>query len=168
MITRPSTDDVLEGIIISLQNDILPEVQSDRARVTIQVMQALLQFVRQRVPVEQQIIAEEHNAMTALLRQLPNLVGEGGGLAGERIRARAETLGALPDLPTLPPSEELYASYRELSEALVETIDDLYELQASGHPGVQEAFAAVRSYLAVRAARDFQTYIVGAGMAGRG
>ncbi|MCS7294596.1 MAG: hypothetical protein RMK15_02620 [Chloroflexota bacterium] len=168
MITRPSVDDVLEGIIISLQRDILPEIQSDRGRVIVQVMQALLQFVRQRVPVEQQIMAEEHNTMTALLRQLPDIVGEAAGPAADRIRARAATLGARPDLPALPPADELAAAYRQLSEALVETIDDLYELQAAGHPGAAPAFEAVRTDLAVRAARDFQTYIVGAGMAGRG
>lgn len=106
--------------------------------------------------------------MTALLRRLPELVGETQSPAAERIRARAARFGARRDYPALPSSEELATAYRELSQALVETVDDLYELQRTGCAGAQAAFDALRSYLAVRAARDFQTYVVGAGMAGRG
>jgi hypothetical protein len=167
MFTHPSSDELLEGCIISLQNDILPNLANQHAQVCAVMMQALLQCVRQRIPVEQQIMAAEHNQMTALFRGLRTLAN-GDSKAGVRLRERAEACGAQEDVPVPPAFDEVVSRYRELSQAMVETIDDLDELIREGDESAQEALLQVRAYLGARTATDFGTLVIGAGMAGRG
>ena len=51
MYTAPSPDDVLEGVIISLQNDVLPNLTNAKAQVSLVMAQALLQMLRQQWPL---------------------------------------------------------------------------------------------------------------------
>jgi hypothetical protein len=167
MFTRPSSDDLLEGCIISLQNDILPNLANEHAQVCAVMMQALLQCVRQRLPVEQQIMAAEHNQITALFREIGPLA-TGESEAAARLRERAASCGSHDDLPVPPAFDEVVTRYRDLSQALVETMDDLDTLLDEGEANAQEALQRVRTYLGARTAADFGTLVVGAGMAGRG
>jgi len=102
MYTTPSIQDMVEGIVVSLNADILPELQSQKAQTCAIMMQTLLQCIAQLAPVQQQLMAAEHNEMTATLRDVAAIVGESGGPEAERIRERAQTLGARPDTAPIP------------------------------------------------------------------
>lgn len=167
MLTHPSSDELLEGCIISIQNDILPNLANQHAQVSAVMMQALLQCVRQRLPVEQQVMAAEHNQMIALFRDLGTLANAESE-AGKRLRDRAQSCGASENLPVPPAFDEVVSRYRELSQAVVDTLDDLDALISEGDTSAQEALLKVRTYLGQRTATDFATLVVGAGMAGRG
>lgn len=167
MLTHPSADELLEGCVISLQNDILPHLANEHAQVCAVMMQALLQCVRQRIPVEQQIMAAEHNQMITLFRDLVPLANAESE-AGTRLRARAQACGAAEELPLPPAFDDVVTRYRELSLAVIDTLDDLDALLSEGDTSAQQALVRVRSYLGQRTATDFGTLVIGAGMAGRG
>lgn len=167
MLTHPSSDELLEGCIISLQNDILPHLANEHAQVSAVMMQALLQCVRQRIPVEQQIMAAEHNQLTALFRDIEPLANAESE-AGKRLRDRARSCGSRNDLPTPPAFDDVVTGYRDLSQAVVDTLDDLDALIAAGDAAASDALLKLRTYLGQRTATDFSTLVVGAGMAGRG
>ncbi|HEX6032426.1 MAG TPA: hypothetical protein VFY90_13420 [Tepidiformaceae bacterium] len=168
MYSRPSIDDVLDAVSVSLMNDVMPNVTSEKAQTAVVMMQALLQQAKQVVHVEQQLMAAEHNEMTAALRNVGAIIGESAGAEADRIRGRAQQLGSIPDLAPLPAWEELSSAYQDLSQALVDTIDDLDGLIRVGNPVGEQALLRLREHLGPRTAREFGTYTVGAGMAGRG
>ncbi|MCZ2107997.1 MAG: hypothetical protein LC118_00235 [Dehalococcoidia bacterium] len=168
MYTSPSIAEVIDGVIASLNRDVMPELQSQKAAVAVIMMQTLLEGVKQRVPIEQQMMAAEHNQMTAVYREMAQSIGSATGPEAERIRARAATLGAYPDLPQIPAFDDLARAYRELSQGLVDSLDDLDRLIRAGNAGAEAALEQMRTYLGPRTIADFTTYFVGAGMAGRG
>jgi hypothetical protein len=168
MYTKPGVADMIDGVLASLQRDIMPELQSQKAMVALVMAQALLEGVKQRVPVEQQIMATEHNQMTALYRRMAELIGDAPGAEAGRIRERARTLGSRADLPVPVAFDDLMQAYRDLSQGLVESLDDLDHLIRDGNDSTETALQAMRVYLGPRTIADFTTYFVGAGMAGRG
>jgi hypothetical protein len=168
MMTNPKVDDLLEGFIVALQNEIMPFVSSPKAQAMCQMMQSLIQEVRQVLPVYDQYIAEEHNEMTKVLRDVAAALGSVGGPEADRIRARASSLGAKADVPMPPDQEPIRAAHRELSYALQDCITDLDVLQRAGHAEGDAALQAIRGHLMGRIVRDTATITVGAGMAGRG
>lgn len=168
MYTRPSPGDIIDGVIASLNRDIMPELTSQKAVVAVIMMQTLLEGVKQRVPVEVQLMAAEYNEMAALYRQMGATIAGSSGPAAEHIRNRAATLGARAELPTVPVYGELLAGYREFSEGLIATLDDLDVLIRSGDARGEAALQELRAYLGTRMASEFTTYVSGAGMAGRG
>lgn len=167
MYTHPSSDEILEGCIISLQNDVLPHLTNQHAQVAVVMMQAVLQCARQRIPVEQQLMAAEYNQMTAVFRDVAALV-ESDSEAGARLRGRAQACGSQAEIPVPPAFDDVVARYRELSDAVVDTLNDLDILIRAGDEQAQAALMRVRAYLGPRTAADFGTLVVGAGMAGRG
>ena len=68
MLTSPSMDDLIEGVIIALQTDIIPAIVNPKAVATAAMAMSVLQQVRQTLPVNDQYMAEEHNGMTKALR----------------------------------------------------------------------------------------------------
>jgi hypothetical protein len=76
MNTVPSIDDLLEGFIISLNNEIMPFLNNPKAVATAAMMQSLLQEVRQILPIFDVTIAEEHNQMTRTLRDVATVLGD--------------------------------------------------------------------------------------------
>ncbi len=168
MYTTPSVADMIDGVIASLMRDVMPELTSQKAVVALVMAKSLLEGIKQRVPLEQQLMASEHNQMTALYRQMARIVDSFPGDAAERIRERAATLGALADLPVIPNFDDLTAAYRTLSQGLVETLEDLDALIRGGSAEAEEALQEMRTYLGPRTISEFTTYFVGAGMAGRG
>ena len=99
MNTVPTVDDLLEGFIIALNNEIMPFLNNPKAVATAAMMQSLLQEIRQVLPVFDRTIAEEHNQMTQTLRDVAALLHGVSGEEADRIRSRASTLGALTDVP---------------------------------------------------------------------
>jgi hypothetical protein len=169
MWTSPSTQELIEGIIVALNNDVVPDLRSDKAQTAIGMIQVLLQCIAQKTPVEQQAMAAEHNAMTAVLRDVGELAGGKGLAASGRIRERAVTLGGRPDMPAIPSYAEIWAAHLELSKALTATLDDIDELLRAGpNPAAEAALTRLRVHLGPRTAQEFATYVVGAGMVGRG
>jgi len=168
MFKTPSHDDILEGVIVSLQTDVLPNLTSQAAQVTVVMMQAMLQMVRQLVPVAQQNFAREHNEMTACLRDMAKILGASAGPEAERMRERAKALGSRADFPVPPAYEELANAHSELSQGLVDSVRDLDILIREGNTAAEGAMARMRAHLGPRIANDFGTLVVGAGMAGRG
>ena len=166
--TNPNVDDLLEGFIVALQNEIMPFVGSPKAQAMCQMMQSLIQEVRQVLPVYDQFIAEEHNEMTQVLRDVAAALGDVSGPEADRIRARATSLGAKADVPMPPDQEPIRAAHRELSYALQDCITDLDVLQRAGQTEGDVALQVIRGHLMGRIVRDTATITVGAGMAGRG
>ncbi|MEO9256668.1 MAG: hypothetical protein ABI305_14115 [Tepidiformaceae bacterium] len=168
MWTTPSTTQLIEGIILSLNNDLMPELQSQKAQTAAVMMQVLLQCIAQKSPVEQQIMTREHNEMTAVLRDLSTIMADTPAPAAERIRQRANDLGQRPDVAEIPSYEAISTDHAELSTGLVRSLDDIDELIRGGDTTAPKALLRLREHLGPRTLTEFGTYVVGAGMAGRG
>jgi len=166
--TNPTIDDLLEGVIVSLQNEIMPFVSSPKAQAMCQMMQSLVQEVRQALPVYDTYIAQEHNEMTQVLCDVAAALGDTTGPEADRIRARAATLGALANVPMPADREPIRAAHRELGYALQDCMTDLDVLQRAGSTRADTALQSIRAHIMPRIVRDVETLTVGAGMAGRG
>lgn len=166
--TAPTADDILEGVILAIETDIVPALANPKAHATAAMIQALLQSLRQQLPVVDGYMVEEHNDMLRVLRETAAALGDISSPAADRIRDRADTLGAGPDRPPLPDLDELRAAHRELGQALEADMLDLDELQRAGETRADEALQVIRAHLAPRYLRDVATVAVGAGMLGRG
>src|SRR5262245_4498165 len=129
MYTRPSIDDLIEGAIVSLQNHILPAVDNPKAQATVGMIQAVLQQVRQTLPQYEGLLADEHNAMTRLFKDVAATIGETPGAEADRIRRRGMELGALEDYPEPVDKAALAAAHSQLTAAIVDTMVDLDVLQ---------------------------------------
>ncbi|MFN0093381.1 MAG: hypothetical protein ACKVVT_01195 [Dehalococcoidia bacterium] len=168
MYSSPSVDDILEGVIVSLQNDIAPAITNPKLQATLGMMQALLQQVRQTLPVQDKLYAEEHNDMTRVLREVAAATHTATGPAADSIRGRAAALGARPDFPAPTDPETLRLAHGELSRGLVDAMKDLDVLQREGDEAADRALDIVRSHLAKRYVRDVEVLVVGQGLIGRG
>lgn len=168
MNTSPSNDELLEGVILALQNEIVPHVANPKALATIQMMQALLQGVRQTLPVVDGYLVDEHNDMLTTLNDTAEALGDVNGPAADRIRDRAATLGRREPLPAPPDGIELVAAHRELTQAIESTFRDLDELQRSDVAPADDAIQVVRAHLAPRYMRQVAAFSVGDGFVGRG
>jgi len=166
--TSPSLDDLLAGVIISIETDIVPELQTMKGHATAQMMQSLLQGVRQLLPVYDAYVTDEHNDMTAVLRDAADALEGVDGAAVDRIRARAATLGQWADRPAPPDRAELVDAHRQLSQALTDTMRDLDELQRTDVAEADAALDVLRGHLGPRYVRDTQSFCIDGGMLGRG
>lgn len=170
MYTKPTISDLIRAVMISLNKDIAPDLTSSRSKVAVLMAQTLLQSAIQRLDADPGIVAAEHNEMTALYRSLAATLGDQQGEAAERVRQRATTLGALPDVPAPYPAAELMDLHRKLSEGLIGTLDDLDGMLRAGQESTraQAALEQLRGHLMIRTAREFQTQMVNPGsLAGR-
>ncbi len=168
MNTSPSNDQLLEGVILALQDEIVPYLANPKALATIQMMQSLLQGVRQTLPVVDAYLVDEHNDMITTLRNTAAALGEVEGPAADRIRERATTLGERKPLPAPPDGIELVAAHRELSNALESTFRDLDEMQRADVAAADKAIQVVRAHLTPRYVRQVEAFSVGDGFVGRG
>lgn len=167
MITSPSIDQILEGVLIALDEEIAPAIGNPKALATIQMIQSMLQGVRQTLPVMDAQLVDEHNDMIRTLRDTAAALGDAAGPAADRVRERGATLGARDSLPEPLDRDALVAAHLELGEALEATFFDLDELQRAGVGSADEAVQVVRGHLAPRFIRDVATFCVGEGFVGR-
>lgn len=93
MITSPTIDDMLEGVILAVETDILPHLEDAKAQASAQMMQSLLQGVRQLLPVYESSLVEQHNAMNAALRDAAALLADVTGPEADRMRERVCVIG---------------------------------------------------------------------------
>ena len=168
MNTVPTIDDLLEGFIIALNNEIMPFLNNPKAMATVQMMQSLLQEVRQVLPVFDRTVAEEHNQMTRTLRDVAARLEGVAGAEADRIRDRAATLGALADVPMPLDQQPVRDAHQKLGFALQDTISDLDVLQRAGETRADEALNRVREYLMPVIVNHVTAISVGGGMVGRG
>jgi len=124
--------------------------------------------VRQALPVYDMYIAEEHNDMTRVLRDVAAALGDSTGPEADRIRARAATLGALANVPVPADQVPIRAAHRELSYALQDCMTDLDVLQRAGNTRADTALQSIRAHILPRIVRDVETLTIAGGMAGRG
>lgn len=169
MLSNPTAADLIESIKISLMRDIMPEVQSDRARVLLLMMQTLLTSVQRRVPVEQQYMADECNRMLRLLREAGQAFAAVEGEEAAQLRALAAEAGATPETPPLPPFAELNGRYRALSERFTAALEPLNALDSAGDETARALLTRFRAYINLRCARDMEAHFaMDAGLVGRG
>ena len=168
MNTVPTVDDLLEGFIIALNNEIIPFLANPKAVATAAMMQSLLQEVRQVLPVFDRTIAEEHNQMAATLRDVAAMLGGIPGAEADRIRERASTLGSRPDVPIPVDQAPVRAAHSELGYALQDTIEDLDAVQRAGHADADAALTRLRQFLMPAIMTHVAAISVGGGMVGRG
>jgi len=166
--TSPSNDQLLEGIILALQDEIAPHLVNPKALATVQMMQSLLQGVRQTLPITDAYLVDEHNDMITTLSTTAETLGEAEGAAADRIRERAAIHAQRSPLPAPPDPVELVAAHRDLSAAIESTFRDLDELQRADVASADEAIQVVRTHLMPRYLRQVEAFSVGEGFVGRG
>jgi uncharacterized protein YbjQ (UPF0145 family) len=166
--TSPSIDQMLEGVLISISTDIIPNVLNPKAQATAQMMQSIIQGIRQLLPVYDQYLAEEHNQMMELLRDIAGQLDGVAGDAADRIRDRASALGAGAEVPIPLDRAVVMAAHRELGFAVQATMIDLDELQREGNTGADAGLETLRAHMGPRLVRDVQTFIAGDALLGRG
>jgi hypothetical protein len=159
---------MLEGVLISISTDILPSVVNPKAAASAQMMQSVIQGIRQLLPVYDQYLAEEHNQMMGVLRDVARAIDGSSGAAADRIRERAATLGQGDEIPIPPDREAVMAAHRQLGLALQQSMIDLDELQRAGDTGADQGLEMVREHMGPRIMRDVQTFLVGDALLGRG
>lgn len=168
MNTVPSFDDLLEGFIIALNNEIMPFLNNPKAVATAAMMQSLLQEVRQVLPIFDKTIAEEHNQMTLTLREVAAKLEGISGAEADRIRDRAATLGALSDVAIPADQAPVREAHQKLGYALQDTISDLDVLQRAGETKADEALLRLREFLMPAIVTHVSAISVSGGMVGRG
>ena len=168
MNTSPSIDQMLEGVIISISTDIVPNLVNPKAHASAQMMQSILQGIRQLLPVYDQYLAEEHNQMMEVLHDVAATIGESAGPVADRIRERAATLGQGDEVPIPLDRDAVMAAHRALGLALQANMVDLDELQRAGDTDANVALDVIRAHLGPRLVRDVQTFLVGGALLGRG
>ena len=168
MNTSPSIDQMLEGVLISISSDIIPNLINPKAHASAQMMQSIIQGIRQLLPVYDQYVAEEHNQMMEVLRNVAGAIDGSSAEAADRICERATTLGAGDEVPIPLDREVVMAAHRELGLALQATMIDLDELQRAGNADADSGLEIVRAHMGPRLVRDVQTFLVGDALLGRG
>ena len=168
MNTVPSVDDLLEGFIIALNNEIMPFLNNPKAVATAAMMQSLLQEVRQVLPIFDVAIAEEHNQMTQTLRDVAAVLGDASGPEADRVRERASTVGAQSDVAIPQDQAPVRTAHAALGYALQDTIADLDVLQRAGNANADAALNRLRSFLMPTIVNHVSAISVGGGMVGRG
>jgi hypothetical protein len=159
---------MLEGVLISISTDILPNVVNPKAAASAQMMQSIIQGIRQLLPVYDQYLAEEHNQMMGVLRDVADAIDSSSGAAADRIRERAATLGQGDEIPIPIGRDVVMAAHRELGLALQESMIDLDELQRAGDTDADAGLETIREHMGPRIMRDVQTFLVGDALLGRG
>jgi hypothetical protein len=168
MNTTPSIDDLLEGLIVALQNEIIPHLSNAKSVATAMMMQSLIQQVRQVLPMLDASIAHEHNEMTRTLREVAALLGDVPGPEADRIRARAASLGSLANVAVPADQTPVREAHAQLGYGLQDTISDLDVLQRGGHASADVALNRVREFLMPTIMQNIAAISIGGGMIGRG
>ena len=170
MFTNPSSARVLELIRESLERDVMPELQTNAAKVTVQMIQQMLVSVERRLPLEQQWMADECNRMSRVLDETAAAAASRGGEAAAALQAIGERAATVPEFPEVPAFAAVNDSYGELSELLTEALGHLHKLDGEGWEEAPELIGKLRAYLQLRINRDMQGIFAmdAGGLLGRG
>ncbi|MCC6382859.1 MAG: hypothetical protein IT304_10140 [Dehalococcoidia bacterium] len=169
MYTNPSAARVLECIQESLEREILPELQSDKARVTLAMIQTMLTSVERRVPVEQQWMADECNRMNRTMQACAGALDGVDAAAAAAYRTLAAAHAAREPFPALPAFATLNETYRQQSDDFVEGLGLLNALVGEGVEAAAPLLQQARAYVQLRIERDMAgLFAMEGGMVGRG
>lgn len=168
MITSPTIDDMLEGVIVAIETDILPNLDDQTAQASAQMMQSLLQGVRQLLPTYESSLVDEHNAMNAALLKAAAALAQVQGSEANRIRERASLLGAADDLPAPADVEQTRLAHRSRAEAIRDCLYDLDVMQRAGVQAADESLDILRAMLTPQYLHYMGTFPMQGGMLGRG
>ncbi len=170
MFTNPSSPRVLELIRESLERDVLPELETHAARVTVQMIQQMLLSVERRLPLEQQWMADECGRMARVLSETAAATGAREGEAAAALRAIGARAEEAPAFPQLSAYAAINESYGELSTLLTEALGHLHQLDGEGWEEASPLIERVRAYLQLRINRDMQGIFAmdAGGLLGRG
>ena len=170
MMTSPGIDALIEGVIVGIGNELMPFLSNEKAQASAAMMQSLLQGVRQLLPVYDQVLINEHNAMASTLRSAALLLNGVVGPEADAIRARANAEGQRADFPDTVVISDVAAGHRALGQALEASLSDLDVIQRAGGSDAAKADAAlaeIRTYLAPSYVNLYQLMTVGDGFLGR-
>lgn len=168
MITSPSIDDLLEGVILAVESDIMPHLENQKAQASAQMMQSLLQGIRQLLPVYESSLVDEHNAMNAALRDAAACLDGVAAPEADRVRERAATLGAADDLPAPADMETTRLAHRERAEAVRDCMYDIDVMQREGVEAADASLDVLRAMLTPQYLQYMGTFPMQGGMLGRG
>lgn len=169
MYTNPSAALVLECIQESLEREIMPELQSAKARVTLAMIQTMLTSVERRIPVEQQWMADECNRMNATMQAVASALESVDAPASAAYRALADAHADRSPFPASPSFATLSETYRRQSDDFVEGLGLLNALVGEGVEAAGPLLQRARAYVQLRIERDMTgLFAMEGGMVGRG
>jgi hypothetical protein len=169
MYTNPSSPQSIRYVREALEKTIAPELQSDKAKVVLAMIQTILASVEKRIPVEIQYMADECNRMRAILAEARKRAEGVDSEAAAEVRAAAAAVAALPEFPPQASSAAVTDAYREASAQFTRALGALHGLIADGVEGAPELLQQARAYVALRFARDMQAvYAMEGGLIGKG
>ena len=153
MYTNPSSQRVIECVREAIEKDLIPELQSETAKVTAQMIGQMLLSVERRIPVEQQWMADECQRMSTALNSAANKL-QGHGAHSESLLDLAAKVQSAPALPELPDYETITNTYLDLSLAFTQSFEHLHALAGEGIQGAAEELQTLRAYVQLRLERD--------------
>lgn len=116
MLARPTTDQVIDGVVASLTRDVLPVLTDESARVAVQMMQQLLRSAAVRAAHEIAWMAEE----IAIIRDAAAAFADDPGVA--------EALVAVDQVdPASLHLDDAQARYDRAGEVLSRLVEVAYE-----------------------------------------
>lgn len=167
MITSPSIDQILEGVVMALEDDIMPNVDNPKAQASCQMIQSLLLGVRQLLVGFDAQLVDEHNQMIDVLVAASAALDGVDGVAADRMRERGAMARSCEHLPSPMDRTVALEAHRKLSEAIEQSFYDLDELLAGGSNAAMSALDVIREHLGQRYVRDVVSFTVGDGFVGR-
>lgn len=169
MYTNPSSPQSIRYVREALEKTIAPELQSDKAKVVLAMVQTILASVEKRIPVEMQYMADECNRMRAILAEAGRRAEGVASEAAAEVRDAAAAVVALPEFPPQASATEINNAYREASAQFTRALGALHGLIAEGVEGAAALLQEARAYVALRYQRDMQSvYAMEGGLIGKG
>jgi len=169
MYANPTGPQSLQYVREALQRTIAPELQSDKAKVVLAMIDTVLASVAKRIPLEQQWMADECNRMQDLLATFATRCEGLPNAAAAALRQAASSAPPAGSYPALPAFDQLNAVYATLSKLTTECVGHLHDLAAEGVPFADELVAQLREYFALRLARDMAgVFAMEGGLIGKG
>ena len=130
MYTNPSAVKVIQCVRQALTESVLAEVQTDKARVVLGMIDQMLLSVERRIPVEHQWMADECNRMVSTMGAIAGSLGQVGGSSAAAYRLLADRAAFTPAFVEVPAFEEIALAYLALSEWFTEGLGLLNDLVA--------------------------------------
>ncbi len=139
MLSRPTTDHAINGVLSVLDEQVLPTITDEPARVAVQMMQQILRGAAVRAAHE---IAWMHEEITAI-RDVAGSAGDDAGVT--------EAVGALDALDAVSLHlEDVQARYDAAGEVLSRCIEAAYAADDA------EAVERARAVLQLRSAHEME------------
>lgn len=166
MLSNPTAAQTIRYVREALEKTIAPELQSDKAKVLMAMIQGTLAAVERRIPVEQQYMADECGRMRAFVASAAYRCS---GVPGHSADELANLAAALPggEFPALPSFAEVNATYKQVSDLFTQALGTLHDLSAQGVSQAPDLIDEARGYIALRLQRDNLVFGMDGGLIGK-